>query len=43
MYGYIHNNMDETQKHHAERKKLDIKDYILYGFTYVKYCKINLE
>lgn len=31
------NNLDKSQKHYAERKKLDIKEYIMYDSTYVTF------
>lgn len=33
------NNVDESQKHFVERKKLDTKEYVMYGFIYIIFWK----
>lgn len=37
-------NIDGFQKQYVERKKLDVNDYLLYDFIYLKSIeKVNLE
>lgn len=32
----MHENMNESQKHYAERKKLDTKEHTLHDSIYIK-------
>lgn len=37
VYFEIHNNMDKFYNNYDEEKELDMKDYISYGFIYIKH------
>lgn len=36
------NHLNDSQKHYAELKKPETKQYLLYEFIYIKFLKINI-